>query len=451
VLIVDDEAYVRESLSSVFARRGYTVRAAEGPEEALDAAHLGSLDAVVTDLKMKGEDGLVLLRRVAKAEPGLPVVVLTGFGTVPSAVECMQAGAVDYLLKPAAPDHLLLVVERAIRHRRQERELAYLRTGDAAGRRDPIGDSDTWREAVRLAEVVAPTDTPVLLLGESGTGKEEVAKLIHRRSPRADAALVRVNCAAIPADLFESELFGHRRGAFTGATDDRDGRFRIADGGTLFLDEINSLPAAAQAKLLRVLQDGAFERVGDSKTTHVDVRLLCASNSDLPVEVEAGRFRADLFYRINVMTIGLPPLRQRGEDVPLLARAFLEEIGARLGRRLEGIAPDAEAALRAYGWPGNVRELRNVVERALLLETSDRLSLASLPFAGGSDEDPTPARDRTDELKLRETVARAERETLREALRRSDGVKRRAADLLGIDERNLAYYLRKHGLMETKS
>jgi transcriptional regulator with GAF, ATPase, and Fis domain len=302
-----------------------------------------------------------------------------------------------------------------------------------------------------LAEVVAPTDTPVLLLGESGTGKEEVAKLIHRRSPRADAALVRVNCAAIPADLFESELFGHRRGAFTGATDDRDGRFRIADGGTLFLDEINSLPAAAQAKLLRVLQDGAFERVGDSKTTHVDVRLLCASNSDLPVEVEAGRFRADLFYRINVMTIGLPPLRQRGEDVPLLARAFLEEIGARLGRRLEGIAPDAEAALRAYGWPGNVRELRNVVERALLLETSDRLSLASLPFAGGSDEDPTPARDRTDELNLRETVARAERETLREALRRSDGVKRRAADLLGIDERNLAYYLRKHGLMETKS
>jgi transcriptional regulator with GAF, ATPase, and Fis domain len=181
------------------------------------------------------------------------------------------------------------------------------------------------------------------------------------------------------------------------------------------------------------------------------VRLLCASNSDLPVEVEAGRFRADLFYRINVMTIGLPPLRQRGEDVPLLARAFLEEIGARLGRRLEGIAPDAEAALRAYGWPGNVRELRNVVERALLLETSDRLSLASLTFAGGSDEDPTPARDRTDELNLRETVARAERETLREALRRSDGVKRRAADLLGIDERNLAYYLRKHGLMETKS
>jgi DNA-binding NtrC family response regulator len=451
VLIVDDEEYVRESLGSVLARRGYAVRTAEGPEEAFDG-DLGALDAVVTDLKMRGEDGLALLRRVAETQPGLPVVVLTGFGTVPSAVECMQAGAVDYLLKPVAPEHLLLVVERAIHHRRQERELTYLRK--VAGRpdhRDPIGDSDAWREAMRLVDVVAPTDTPVLLLGESGTGKEEVAKLIHRRSPRSDAALVRVNCAAIPAELFESELFGHRRGAFTGATRDHDGRFRIADGGTLFLDEINSLPAPAQAKLLRVLQDGGFERVGDNRTIHVDVRLVSASNSDLPAEVEAGRFRSDLFYRINVMTVNLPPLRERREDVPRLAAAFLEEIGGRLGRPLLGISPEAEAALVAYSWPGNVRELRNVVERALLLETGDRLTPASLPFtASASAAAPSPAA-RDDTLNLRQTVTRVECETLREALRRAEGVKRRAAELLGIDERNLAYYLRKHGLMGDKS
>ena len=250
-----------------------------------------------------------------------------------------------------------MVIDRAIQQARMRRELAYLRSGGGSmsARREPLGVSAGWREAVRLAELAAPTDTSVLLLGESGTGKEELARLIHRRSARAGAALVLVNCAAIPGELFESEFFGHRRGAFTGAVDDRDGRFRIAHGGTLFMDEINALPAVAQAKVLRVLQDGVFERVGDSRPTRADVRLLCASNADLEAEVAAGRFRADLFYRIAVMTLRIPPLRERREDVAVLAQAFLGELAARLGKRVTRDPP---------GGPGGARDLLLAGQRA---------------------------------------------------------------------------------------
>ncbi|HLE82706.1 MAG TPA: sigma-54 dependent transcriptional regulator, partial [Thermoanaerobaculia bacterium] len=299
VLIVDDEAYVRDSLATLLGRRGYDVRTAGGAEEALKTGSLDGVDAVVTDLKMPGEDGTALLRRLAEVEPRLPVVVLTGHGTVPSAVECLKLGAADYLLKPVDPDELVVVLERAVGRRGLERELEFLRSAGAGrgdghgdGRGDdhlprPLGDSEAWRQVLAMAEMVAPTDTAVLLLGESGTGKEEVAKHIHRLSRRASAPFVPVNCAAIPTELFESEFFGHKRGSFTGALDDREGRFKVAHRGTLFLDEVNSLPAVAQAKVLRVLQDGRFERVGDSRATAVDVRLISASNSDLSGEVEA--------------------------------------------------------------------------------------------------------------------------------------------------------------------
>jgi transcriptional regulator with GAF, ATPase, and Fis domain len=312
------------------------------------------------------------------------------------------------------------------------------RGGSVAAR--PLGETEAWMRVLEMAETVAPTDTAILLLGESGTGKEEVAKHIHRLSRRADGPFVPVNCAAIPTDLFESEFFGHKRGAFTGALQDRVGRFKVAHRGTLLLDEVDALPGPAQAKVLRVLQDGRFERVGDSRPTTSDVRLISATNSDLHGAVEAGAFRADLYYRINVMTIHLPPLRERPEDVPILAEAFLRPVAAQVGKRIRGIEPDALEALRSYRWPGNVRELRNVIERGVVLEGSERLRRRSLP------EEVRRADATGPPLDLRGSLLAEERRLLETALERAGGVRRRAAEMLGIDERNVSYFLKKHGL-----
>jgi two-component system response regulator AtoC len=474
VLLVDDDAYIRDSLAEVLSRRGVTVRTAGSSEEALAEDSLAGVDAVVTDLKMPGEDGASLIRGLADREPELPILVLTGYGTIASAVECVKAGAVDYLLKPTDPDELLLALRRALDGASRQRELAYLRerAGSSGSKaRDPLGRSAPWRRVLELVEAAAPTDTPVLLLGESGSGKGEVAKLLHRRSARRDGPFVQVNCAAIPMELFESEFFGHRRGAFTGAVTDREGRFRVAHGGTLMLDEIDALPPPAQAKVLRVLEEGVFERVGESRPTRVDVRLVTATNSDLSTSLADGRFRPDLYYRINVLTIALPPLRERGEDVVLLAEAFLEEIGPRLGKRIDGFHPETVALLTDYRWPGNVRELRNVIERGVLLEPGRRLTPDSLPSdlrsaaspqGGSSGRASSQPEDRpelsdavgrpgvpgqgADDLHLRRSLQVTERRLLEEALRRAGGVRRRAAELLGVDERNLAYYLKKHGL-----
>jgi DNA-binding NtrC family response regulator len=449
VLVVDDEAYVRDSLASVLMHRDFTVRTAGSVAEALAPDNLAGLDAVVTDLKMPEQDGLALVKALAEQAAGVPVIVLTGYGTVPSAVECMQAGAYHYLLKPTDPIALAIVLERAIEEARARRELDYLRAREGAKRSEgPIGVSEGWLRVIALVELAAPVETSVLLLGETGTGKEEVAKLLHTRSHRAEAAFVRVNCAAIPPELFESEFFGHRRGAFTGAVADRDGRFRIAHNGTLFLDEIDALPPAAQAKVLRVLQDGEFERVGDSRPTRVDVRLICSSNADLAAEVEASRFRADLYYRINVMPIRIPPLRERLDDIKVLAEAFLAEYAARFGKPMRGIRIEALDALRHYSWPGNVRELRNVVERGVLLASGNELGLADLPLTTGESA-PEVARQEQ-YLDLRGSLFRAERQLLEAALEQAGGVRRDAARMLGIDERNLAYYLKKHELMDRR-
>ncbi|HMB54698.1 MAG TPA: sigma-54 dependent transcriptional regulator, partial [Thermoanaerobaculia bacterium] len=381
VLLVDDEAYVRDSLATLLERRGFAVRVAASADRALADGAADGADAVIADLKMPGLSGLELLRELQARDAAQPVILLTGHGTVASAVECMRAGAFDYLLKPADPDELEMVLERALSSAGLEREVGYLRDtargGD--GPRRPIGESDAWRGVLDMVEVAAPAETNVLIVGETGTGKQEVAKLLHAGSPRAAGPFVTVNCAAIPQELFESEFFGHRRGAFTGAVADRDGRFRVAHRGTLFLDEVDSLSERAQAKVLRVIEEGIFERVGESRPTQVDVRLLCATNSDLAAAVDAGRFRADLYYRVNVMKIDVPALRERRDDVPLLANAFLAEFAGRLGKSISGLADDAMAALVAYPWPGNVRELRNVVERGALLERGDVLRLESLP------------------------------------------------------------------------
>ena len=441
LLVVEDEAYVRDSLASWLGRRGFAVITAGSVEEVVARRQHEGVDLVLTDLKLPGEDGLALVRRLAGEGP--PVVVLTGHGTVASAVECIKAGAADYLLKPVDPDELVLVVDRTLANRRLAREVGYLRAVDGGRAGEPVGVSAAWGEVVALLRVAAPVPTPVLLVVESGTGKEEAARLLHRLSPRAAGPFVTVNCAAIPLELFESEFFGHRRGAFTGAVADREGRFQVAHGGTLLLDEVNSLPALAQAKILRVLQDGTFERVGESRPTTVDVRLVCASNADLVGEVAAGRFRADLFYRINVMTLRVPPLRERREDIAPLADAFLAELAARFARPIRGIAEATYRRLAAYDWPGTVRELRNVIERALLLEQGTELTPASLLFP------PVPesaATEGADGLHLRETLRHTERRLLERALTEAAGSKRQAARLLGIDERNLGYFLRKHGM-----
>ena len=450
VLLVDDDAYIRDSLAEVLGRRGLTVRTAASADEALAEDALAGVDAMITDLKMPGEDGASLIREVADREPELPILVLTGYGTIASAVECVKAGAVDYLLKPTDPDELLLALRRALDGASRQRELAYLRervgSSDSEAR-DPLGRSAPWKRVVELVEAAAPADTPVLLLGESGSGKGEVAKLLHRRSPRRKGAFVQVNCAAIPMELFESEFFGHRRGAFTGAVSDREGRFRVAHGGTLMLDEIDALPPPAQAKVLRVLEDGAFERVGESRPTRVDVRLVTATNSDLSQRIADGRFRPDLYYRINVLTIHLPPLRERGDDVLLLGETFLREIAVRLGKRIEGFHPETEAVLASYRWPGNVRELRNVIERGVVLETGRRLGPDSLPAdLRELPKEPAPRDGEDTDLHLRRSLRAHERRLLERALERADGVRRHAAELLGVDERNLAYYLKKHGL-----
>ncbi len=448
VLVVDDEAYVRDSLSLLLTRQGYSIRTAALAQDALEKDMLDGLDGIITDLKMPGVSGLDLLKQIKQRKPDLPVLVLTAHGSVASAVECMKAGAYEFLEKPAPMEELLQALNRALTESSRSRELEYLRSRGGQ-ERNPLGCSRPWREIVEEVEAAAPTDASVLLLGESGTGKEEIARLIHRSSQRHDRPFVTVNCGAIPIDLFESEFFGHCKGAFTGASRDRQGRFRVAHTGTLFLDEISCLPESAQTKVLRVLEEGTFERIGESRSTSVDVRLISATNADLEADVESGRFRRDLFYRINVFAIHIPPLRERVEDVELLAEAFLVEFAAKTGKSLGGISQSTLELLRRYSWPGNIRELRNVIERAVILEKQKELSPASLP--GNILRVEVENDDRGDQFNLRESLKSEERRVLKSALAAANGVKREAARMLGVDERNLSYYLKKHGLTEGKS
>jgi two-component system response regulator AtoC len=452
VLVAEDEEYVRASLEEVLRARGFDVGTASDVEAALRQLAKVPVDVVLADLRMPGGGGLELVKRAHVTSPGVPVVVLTGHGTVASAVECMKAGAADYLLKPIDPEALEVAIDRALQARALEREVAYLRgAGDSEVPNGPLGESAAWRQVMAKVAAAAPTDSTVLLLGESGTGKEMVARALHRLSRRTAGPYVRVNCAAVPMEMWESEFFGHRRGAFTGAAADRDGRFRLAHRGTLFMDEVGAMPAPGQAKILRVLQDGEFDRLGDEQPTRVDVRVIAATNSDLEAEVAAGRFRSDLFYRLNVIRIDLPPLRERAEDIPMLARHFARDIAVRLGRRAPALPEAAADLLMSYSWPGNARELRNVVERAMILSPGDVLSGFDLPTAGprpGAAVDLRAGNGAPDagDATLRDVLADSERRAVLSALRRARGVRKEAARLLGIDQRNLAYYFRKHGI-----
>jgi len=378
VLIVDDETNIRRVLAAMLKRDGYEVTTAEDGEKALAAMQRAPVDVVVTDLVMPRMGGMDLLRQVASAHPDVPVIMITAHGTVDTAVEAMKSGAFDYITKPFDQDDLRKVIAKAARARVLEGQHVHPPT--AEGERPPlVGQSPSMRAIYDVIARVADSPSTVLITGESGTGKELVAQALHRGSSRRTQPLIKVNCAAIPKDLVESELFGYEKGAFTGAVGAKPGRFELADGGTLFLDEIGEIPVEMQVKLLRALQESEFERVGGIKTIRVDVRLIAATNRDLMALIADGRFREDLFYRLNVVPIVLPPLRDRREDIPLLVQHFIEKYDRRLGKKVERVDEGALEILVNYGWPGNIRELENVMERSVLFADGALLTVAQLP------------------------------------------------------------------------
>ncbi|GIW71292.1 MAG: acetoacetate metabolism regulatory protein AtoC [Planctomycetota bacterium] len=464
VLVVDDEPSMRELLGLVLAREGHAVEAAADGAQALARMAEAEPDLVIQDLRMPGMPGLELLRRLKDRYPEIPIVVITAFSTWDTTVEAMRLGAYDYLKKPFDTDVIRNVVERALAHRRALARTR-LRTEQQPGMLDLVGDAPAIREALEWVRRVAPTESTVLIQGESGTGKELVARMCHWYSARAEAPFITVNCGAFPEALLESELFGHARGAFTGAVADKKGLLEVADGGTFFLDEIGELPLATQVKLLRVLEERRFYPVGGTQPVRVDVRFVCATNRDLAEEVRQGRFRGDLFYRLNVIPITLPPLRERAEDIPLLAGYFVRKHAARAGRTIESIAPAVLDRLVRYPWPGNVRELENAIQRAIVLGRGpvlDQVVLPEVPAAAPAPPAaasphrmpaaPPPSAAGTmpelpeQGLDLEATLRGIERHYLEAALSRTGGNLTRAAELLGISFRSIRYKVRKLGL-----
>jgi len=436
VLVVDDEPRIRRIVELALGDRGYRVLTAASAEEADELLATTAVDAVVTDLQLPGRSGLELLADIHRVRPALPVILITAFGTVETAVEALKAGAYDYVLKPFSVDELEALVAGALEARGSEPSLS-------VGDRDRVvAESPGMVRVLELARQVAPAPSTVLITGETGVGKEVVARLVHRLSGRGNAPFTAVNCAAIPGELLEAELFGAERGAYTGSVKDRPGRFEIADGGTLFLDEIGDMPLSLQPKLLRVLQVGVVERLGSHRPRTVDVRVLAATHRDLEERVRAGDFREDLYYRINVFPIHVPPLRERSEDVEPLARAILREFEDRLGIRAQ-LTPEALERLRRHPWPGNVRELRNALERAVLLTTDGRVMATHLPEPGRVAEE---SRRDSGVEPLADAVARAEREAIQAALDATGDNKAQAAKLLGVSVRTLFYKIEKLGM-----
>ena len=385
ILIADDEANLRRVLGAQLARDGYEVLLAEDGEQALAMVKEHHVDVVITDLKMPKLDGLGLLKRLAKDEPGLPVILITAHGTVDTAVEALKAGAFDYVTKPFDRAEFRAVVDKAARtselgSREVVPETLAPGSPETKGRFRLIGNDPAMVEVYTIVDRVAGTPSTVLITGESGTGKELIARAVHENSPRKDKPFIRVNCAAIPRDLLESELFGYEKGAFTGAVTSKPGRFELAHGGTLFLDEIGEISVEMQVKLLRAIQEQEFERVGGIKTIQVDVRLVAATNSTLLDKIKEGKFREDLYYRLNVVQVRLPPLRERKGDIPLLVEHFLARFRERLGKpKVQSVGPEAMELLLGYGWPGNIRELENVIERCTLFCDGDRVEKTDLP------------------------------------------------------------------------
>ena len=443
ILVVEDEEKLRRVIELQLTSSGFTVDQAGTAEEGLRLAERA--DLILTDLRLPGMDGLELITRIRRQNSRTPIIVMTAFGTVENAVETMKAGALDFLTKPFSMDHLMAVLNKALEMRALRDENRQLR--EELGQRyrfdNIIGHSPPMQEIFATIERVAPTRATVLLAGESGTGKDLIARAIHYRSPRRDCPFVKINCAAIPENLMESELFGYEKGAFTGAVTNRPGKFEQADTGTVFLDEIGDVPPATQVKLLRVLQEREFERLGSNKTRHTDVRVLAATNADLRAALENGEFREDLYYRLNVVPINMPPLRERAVDIPMLAEHFVKKYAKEMNSPVTSIGEDALEVLLSYRWPGNVRELENVIERSLVLCSMEQLHAGDIKLdmgarlAGGSADSFLPEGM---------TLQEHEQELIRKAMEKAKGNKSRAARLLGLTRNALRYRLSQMGL-----
>jgi two-component system response regulator HydG len=455
ILIADDNDAMRDGMVLSLTRLGHEVQGVKGGAEAIGAYRKRPTDVVVTDLRMIPVDGIEVVRRLRELDPEATVVVVSAHGTIGTAVEAMREGAIDFIEKPFPPEVLRARVEKAVEISRERRGARTARAraealdADRARESDPaglVGSSEAMRRVLDHLRKIAAADTTVLVLGESGTGKELVARALHAQGPRRDGPFVSVSCAAIPEGLLESELFGHEKGSFTGAIRRKLGRFELADGGTLFLDEVGEIPPAIQVKLLRVLQERSFERVGGEETISVDVRVVSATNRDLAAMAADGRFREDLYYRLAVLPVTLPPLRDRAGDVEELARYFVGKLSPRVGRQVTGFTPEALALLKAHRWPGNVRELENVVEQALVFADGELIAPHDLPE--GLREPPAspavvlPSGDKN----LTDVLEELERQLILAAWERAKGVKAETARLLGIKPSALYYKLEKYGI-----
>jgi two-component system nitrogen regulation response regulator NtrX len=450
ILVVDDEPGVRSALSGVLRDEGYNVEAVSTGEACLDRVIRGGVDLIVLDVWLPGMDGLATLARLRERQVDAQVVLISGHGNIESAVRAIKLGAFDFVEKPLSLDKTVLVVRNALQQRRLEAENRVLRAR-VDRHQTMVGESYAMRQLREQVAMAAPIASRVLIYGENGTGKELVARALHDMSPRRSAPFVEVNCAAIPEELIESELFGHVRGAFTGAVADRRGKFEAADGGTLFLDEIGDMSLKTQAKVLRVLQEQTLEPVGGVTRIKVDVRVLAATNKDLQAEIRAGRFREDLYFRLSVIPIFVPPLRERQEDIALLADHFMAEFAREYGRRLKSFDAGAIAVLQQYGWPGNVRELRNVVERLMIMVPGDSIGPSDLGFLGRDvGAPPDAAGAPAERLTLHEARDRFERDLILRTLAEQQGNMSRTAEVLGVERSNLYRKMKAFGIAPSR-
>jgi len=452
ILIIDDNDTIREGLAITVRKLGHEPLTAGSGAAGVATFKQRRADFVITDLKMEGQTGVDVLKSISALDPDVPIMIITGFGTVETAVEAMKLGAFDFLTKPIQSEVVRLKVERALEvcatkrgRRKADAQVDYLRAETDSKFAELVGGGEKMAQVRRTVEKVAASDTTVFIAGESGTGKELVARAIHRLSKRANGPFIKVNCGALTETLLESELFGHERGAFTGAIKQKLGRFELADGGTLFLDEVGDVPPSMQVKLLRALQEQEFERVGGEAPIKVDVRVVSATNKNLDAEVSAGRFRQDLFFRLHVLPVTLPPLRERREDIPGLVQHFVHKLGPRTNARVRAVSDAALGRIMAYHWPGNVRELENAIEQALVFAEGDEIGPAALPqfLQGGAEEDALSV---PREMSLPEILDDLERQLILKAYAKAGRVKTETARLLGIKTSALYYKLEKYGI-----
>ena len=451
ILIIDDEKSILDLLSVVFKKEGYKVATALSAKAALDYINKNDFDLILTDIKLPQMSGMRILQHIKDKDPDMPVVMITAYGTIKQAVEALKMGALDYVVKPFNMEELKIIVAQGLEKRRIQAENVLLKRElkEKYGLESMVGKSKVMREIYSLIEKIAGTDSTVLISGESGTGKEIAARAIHHQSTRRDKSFVSINCGALPENLLESELFGHVKGSFTGAIANKKGMFEIAEKGTLFLDEVGEMSPWTQVKLLRTLQDKKIRRVGGTDEIPVDVRIIAATNQDLKKRIEEGKFREDLFYRLNVISLEVPPLRDRKDDIPVLITHFLKKYCARMGRKMKRIPPRVMKIFEPYPWPGNVRELENTIERIIAIEERETITESSLPEEMLAPQSET---ERDYELKpgfdLNATIDEISKNFVQQALRRANGNLKETAELLGINYRSLRYLIEK---LELKS